>query len=430
MGKCLDSESCGYENRDPENQNRRFCERCGIPLRGILLQGRYEIQRLLGKDRGTVTLRGYDIQQEQPVTVRALIPRESSQEEQENFLQDAELAAALSARINEPGSITVIGYGQDGPLAFLVKAELGKARQAAPASGGITATRSVPQSQQIVEEDMSTQLRIAVPPGLKITTDSVPPVTSERKNNPFTPLPLTIPVAQPRDWLAEGNFAYELGDYPKALSSYETALQENIVLVDAWSGKGATLLGLGRADEALLAYDHAISLKPNDPELWNSRATALHELQRYDEEMTCYDQALRYDPNYVYAWSGKGMALAERGEAEEALIAFDRALVLNPRQSIVWQAMGDTLYSLQRYNEALLAINKAIELDAGRAALWDTKGNILRRMKNPEQALPLHERATQLDPENATSWFDKGNDLRDLRRFAEALNDYDQALAY
>src|SRR6266700_7242168 len=243
MGKCLDTENCGYENRGSLS-NVRFCERCGIPLQGTFLQGHYEIQRLLGKDRGTVTLRGYDMQQGQPVTVRALIPREANQEEQESFLQDAELAAALSAGISEPGSIKVIDYGQDGPLVFLIKAEMideGKpVRQPAQASGGVAIKRNVASGQQAVEEDMSTQLRIAIPQGQKITGAEIPSITGEKKN-PQTPLPLTeIPaMARRRDWLAEGNLAYERGDYAQALKAYEIASQENVILVDAWSGKGA-----------------------------------------------------------------------------------------------------------------------------------------------------------------------------------------------
>ena len=195
------------------------------------------------------------------------------------------------------------------------------------------------------------------------------------------------------DILTAANHAYELGQYEEALRGYEAALSQNEVLVEAWSGKGATLLVLGRPEEALLAIDHALSLGPNDPDLWNSRASILHELRRFEEEMYCYDQALAHDPNFVFAWSGRGMTLAELNRPEEALAAFDRALVLDPTQSIIWQAMSDTLYVIQRYDEALIAINRALDLDTSNAMLWDMKGNILRRMKAPEQALPLHEHA-------------------------------------
>src|SRR6266571_1393051 len=114
MGMCLDNEDCAFQNLD----KARFCAKCGIPLQGSLLQGRYEIQGLIAKDRSTITLSAIDRQEELPVTVRALQPNITSAEERDIFLQDAELTFALSGRINETGSIRVIEYGQDGPYSI------------------------------------------------------------------------------------------------------------------------------------------------------------------------------------------------------------------------------------------------------------------------------------------------------------------------
>ena len=111
MGMCLDNDDCLFQNLD----KARFCAKCGIPLQGSLLQGRYEIQGLIGKDRSTITLSAIDRQEELYVTVRALQPKMTSAEERDIFLQDAELAFALSGRFHETGSIHVIGYGRDGP---------------------------------------------------------------------------------------------------------------------------------------------------------------------------------------------------------------------------------------------------------------------------------------------------------------------------
>src|SRR5947209_6783510 len=85
---CLDFESCNFQNRE----KARFCVRCGIPLRGTLVQGRYEIRDLVSKDRATATLDALDRHVGQLVTVRALLPRQTSTADRENFLQDAELA--------------------------------------------------------------------------------------------------------------------------------------------------------------------------------------------------------------------------------------------------------------------------------------------------------------------------------------------------
>src|SRR5438876_10401218 len=120
MGMCLDTEDCSFQNLD----KARFCAKCGIPLQGSLLQARYEIHGLICKDHNTITLSALDHREELPVTLRALQPNVTSEEERDIFLQDAELAFALSGRIDETGSIRVIDYGQDGPIIFLVKSEL------------------------------------------------------------------------------------------------------------------------------------------------------------------------------------------------------------------------------------------------------------------------------------------------------------------
>jgi tetratricopeptide (TPR) repeat protein len=323
--RCLDTESCNFHNRE----KARFCARCGIPLRGTLVQERYEIRNLLNKDRKTVTLNALDQYEGRGVTVRALLSGESSPTEREIFLQDAEMAMSISSHVREAGSIYVTDYGQDGPLAFLVKSEFSpgapsadvdtfKSHIAAGMSNSVfpsappatPAMPIVPSPADHLDEldrdenDMRTQVRVGIS---KVAPEQVPiafPASHSlhAKHSPTT-----------RDWLAEGNRAYELARYDEALAAYEAATVQNVVSVEAWSGKGATLLLLGRPEEALLAYDHALSLYPNDPDLWNSRASVLHELRRYDEEMYCYEQALAHDPRYVFAWSGRGMTLAEQG---------------------------------------------------------------------------------------------------------------------
>ncbi len=288
MGQlCLDTEDCQFQNRD----KARFCARCGIPLRGTLVQGRYEIQELADKDRATVTLLAADRLEGHAVTVRVLLPRQSSEAERKSFLQDAEFAKALSSSMQEPGSIHVTDYGQDGPVAFLVKSEFSpdgpqldehplKPRMIARVEGNIFPINPPPPSEPIEkqpdtsledDDEMPTQVRVPAP-----------------KGNPAVGQPrITTPGSPPfsHNWLAQANRAYELADYDQALAAYEAAIAQEAMLVEAWSGKGATLLHLGHPQEALLAYDHALSLYPNDPDLWNSRANVLHELQRYDEEM-------------------------------------------------------------------------------------------------------------------------------------------------
>ena len=263
MAICLDREECNFQNRD----KARFCARCGMPTQETLLNGRYEVQELVSKDRHHVTLRAIDRHQGLPVTVRVLLAKQSNAKEREEFLQDAELAASLSHNIHDAGSIRVIDYGQDGPALFLVKSE---AEDIRPARRRMTVRVNsdafeLPQlssdANKLDDEDAPTQI---MPATFKTFQD--------RKQE-------QAPVAEP-DWLAEGNRAYELQHYEEALADYEAALARNGALEEAWSGKGTILLQLGRAGEALAAFDRALSIQPDNPDLWSSRAHVLHELRR------------------------------------------------------------------------------------------------------------------------------------------------------
>src|SRR5581483_8352032 len=278
MVMCLDIIDCGYQNREKS----RFCAKCGIPVQGSLLQGRYEIQLLLNKNRSTVTLQANDLHQEIPVTVRALLPHESSAKEREDFLQDAELAMMLSKQVHEPGSVRVIDFGEDGPFAFLVKTDMDEEITEKHSSRPRMTVRVEHESYDYAppatlaarenEGDVLTELRTALPLATHNGTSAAAP--DEQEQEP----------AQWHDWLAEGDRAYELGNYEDALAAYEAAIADGNDSVEAWSGKGATLLQLGYAEEALPAYDYALNMQPGDPDLWNSRASVLHELHRYDEE--------------------------------------------------------------------------------------------------------------------------------------------------
>src|SRR5216110_216873 len=210
MGKCLDLTSCGFENRE----KARFCARCGIPTRGVLLRGRYEIHALAGKERCTVILQAIDRYGNQPVTVRALIPRETDSQERDNFLQDAEMAASLSEKVQDPESIRVIDYGQDGPVAFLVKTDYQRQEQRTTrphrilGTGGDMRESAAPYTAQATnfdDDQTATQLRISVPTKSSMTTPRIPTQISQQRQHTSVPLQ--------RDWVAEGNRAYEKGNY-------------------------------------------------------------------------------------------------------------------------------------------------------------------------------------------------------------------------
>src|SRR2546429_828437 len=94
---CLDTEGCNYLNRE----NARFCTRCGIPLQGTLVQGRYEVQAFTSNDHSTVTLRATDRHNDQGVTLRVLRRRQRAQAERERCRGGGGVALSLSKHTQE-----------------------------------------------------------------------------------------------------------------------------------------------------------------------------------------------------------------------------------------------------------------------------------------------------------------------------------------
>ncbi|HEX4716515.1 MAG TPA: hypothetical protein VH164_16475, partial [Ktedonobacteraceae bacterium] len=229
MALCLDTEECLHENQDIN----RFCASCGIPLAGSVLQGRYEIHTLRAGDRASVTLNATDRSTGKTVTVRALRPNRIRPEDRADFLQDAELALTFSSTMREPGTICVTDFGEDGPVAFLVKtlieeqpAEVPPARSRVTIGGTEENFRASPTLLNVQQEKPVRTGKQFVQPAPAATLSPLP----------STPAP-TQPA--PPGWLARGDRAYELADYEDALSAYEQALAEDALSVDAWNGRGA-----------------------------------------------------------------------------------------------------------------------------------------------------------------------------------------------
>src|SRR5438270_701335 len=419
MVMCLNTIDFNYQNREKS----RFCANCGIPVQGALLLGRYEIQALAGKDRSMITIHANDRHYGVPVTIRALLPQNTTEQERNTFLQDAELAVALSKQVHEPDSIRVIDYGQDGPIAFLVKSDLDEEaneKQSARQRMTVRVERSDPtQYSSLDADDILTEVRPAVPKETKREGANQSPDFSQ---------PAFMPQDH-QDWLAMGDRAYELGHYEDALEAYEAAIAEGNTSVEAWSGKGATLLHLDDPEEALVAFDQALALheratllSPNSALAWFDKGNDLRDLKRFAEALVDYDYALSLDPALAGAWYNRGNVLAAMRMYEDALESYDQALHDDDGLISAWYNKGSLLHELGRDQEALLAFDKAIALDPHYISAWNNKGLALFKLGHLDEALVAFDQATSFAPEEPDAWHNKAIVLEKLGRVEEAVS--------
>jgi len=129
---------------------------------------------------------------------------------------------------------------------------------------------------------------------------------------------------------ALGMTYFEKGEFDRAQSTLDEAVQLNPLLLDALCVRGVALLRLRRRQEALGCFDRALAVNPNFLEALSNRATAYLELERLDEALAGFDAALAIASDHAFSLNNRGNVLMKLKRYEEALASYDKALALHP----------------------------------------------------------------------------------------------------
>src|SRR5437660_4647724 len=144
MRRCADLADCGNDNRDSD----AFCRACALPLLSTALAGRYVVEALISKGGYAAVFRGVDQNLSRRIAIKVLLHNKTTPTEQEHFLREAPIAAAL----DHPNIAPILDYGKDGPCVFLVMPlyTAGSLRtRLAQANGPLPATESVQNFHQL-----------------------------------------------------------------------------------------------------------------------------------------------------------------------------------------------------------------------------------------------------------------------------------------
>src|SRR5262249_25153799 len=97
--------------------------------------------------------------------------------------------------------------------------------------------------------------------------------------------------------------------------------------------RGIALHATGDIAGALTEFNSAIELDASLPEAYNNRAFMREVMGDIDGAMSDYDKAIMLQPEYVDAYCNRGAARHARGELAASMSDFDEALMLVPRHA-------------------------------------------------------------------------------------------------
>jgi tetratricopeptide (TPR) repeat protein len=191
------------------------------------------------------------------------------------------------------------------------------------------------------------------------------------------------------------------GKYTEALKYYDYVLEIEPNYALAWNNKGVTLYKMGKPKEALTCLERALGINPNYADAWYNRGATLYSLNKYDEALNSFNNAVKLNPDDAEAWTNRGLILLHKlGQYDEALKSFNRALEINPDDTLAWRNKGRALYKLDRYKKAIFSYDKAIEINPNDASVWVHKGLALCKLGRPKEAIECLWKAINVGLQN------------------------------
>ena len=138
--------------------------------------------------------------------------------------------------------------------------------------------------------------------------------------------------------------------------------RSNLELIESWFNLGLKQVSMGEFTKAIASWEKALSINPNLSEAWHNRGSALGRLGDYQAAIESFQNALAIDPDNYQAWNDRAHALYQLQNWTEAADSWSNAIKIMPGNHLFWYNRGCALEQLQRWDEAIASHEKALEI--------------------------------------------------------------------
>ena len=212
----------------------------------------------------------------------------------------------------------------------------------------------------------------------------------------------------PSTMLLQADLYLEAG-YPDAAAECSRAYIARFQsAVEGYAHLGGAEHEMGDYNRAIETFEKALKLAPEDKEIWNNLGYTYFCAGHLTRAVECFDKALEIDPRYKNAWYNKGYAYHGADMLEDAVMCYKKALLEDARDRVLWNNLGNALYNLGRYAESIPKFVEAIRVDPDYEIAWNNIGNALEKMSCYAEAIPFHERSLEISPEFDYALYAKG----------------------
>ncbi len=153
----------------------------------------------------------------------------------------------------------------------------------------------------------------------------------------------------------------EQGDTARAINSYQTAVEYEPELIDAWIKLGQLQAAIGNSIAGKY-FDSAISIDPENPVVRHAKADYLADQNKLTEAIQVYRELALIDPNYDDAYFNSGLIYLDLDSIPQAYKQFDICIKTAPLHIRAYYYRGLTAEFLDRKEQAIADYKQALVL--------------------------------------------------------------------
>lgn len=193
------------------------------------------------------------------------------------------------------------------------------------------------------------------------------------------------------------------------IASYETLLvsaQEAPEDAVGWINLGNQLYRQEKFSQALAAFETALDHQVDLYQAWYGMAQVLNTLGDYNGALTAYNQVLTLEPEFAQALRDRALVRILAGQPQQAVADLDRAVQINPQDYVSWYLRGNLFWKYQGWHDAALgSYDRALTIAPNFAEVWIERGRVLSTLGHGQQAIESLETATRLEPQLVDGWY-------------------------
>ena len=224
-----------------------------------------------------------------------------------------------------------------------------------------------------------------------------------------------------------GNLESFMEEWPRAATSYQTALKLNPNLVQAHTNLATVLRAQGDLDASAHHAECALKADSASPDTLACIAANHAAAGQLEDALSSYGKALAIDPAFVVAYRGQGNILFRLGKLDSAIQNFNQALAIEPDDAETHRDLGLVYLELGKYQKAEESARRALTCRPLYPSAQNNLGIALKYLGKVLEAEKHYRTALSIEPDSAIYLSNLAGTLLAQGRLPEAISSYRRA---